>query len=681
MACEYYFLFSHGLSVTNIPRYELLSVLGKLAEIPVDRQRIQHNENGTWVSLDAPLSDRMLREIFFLTGYVQYGGPVLIHRPWAEVGQQELCEALVDYLNVHPDLDQVEPVLMANTVEGFRVAWPYRLPGVAGSRFYRDKYFFKDRPAAVVLREMDPRGGAPEGLWKGLGIKVIDSRASLEAYMEERAARPEAKRPLCLYLFQDHCRASTSAQARYPGADVETQLVLVDSRYSAKNMVHLFDDDKPYWPERITTPPRLAAAALNLSDVPLPGDDGGGRDDSAEYTILDPFVGTGTTLLEAMKYPVSITGNDLDPEIGIKDNISFFTEQEGATVRRLVRHIERHLVDRRDPFLFRLMPIMAGCYGGEPDFANDVSLSHLVGILSGKRDPVAPRYAVLFGPSDNALFQRDGLTFRDLLGAFCKHHDMASPRDRYLVYQVYRVLRQHYPECVFSNHHVDHALFGDVYRRQWSPEHDHGQFKEDHLRSKLELLAEQLERMDEVRSRGAETYETRLREGVPFRPLVSGDAIKLLNQDILDLSGLPAGELNETLTESSAPSVNLVISDLPYSMNTEVDALAELYGAFFALCIKVLRPGGEVILFVLDKVRSGKTVPPAAFSERVQQQMEAQFKEAGRPLAYVPRDLEDDNSPGVLYWKSAKALNRVVLHYRIAQEVTPRTGDRSSPSS
>ena len=660
---EYYFLFTNRIQDTNLPLYELASLLEKILDDPPTPKDFGHGENGAWVTLRRPMTHEQLLTVVRLAGYVQYCGPTIIRAPWVEVDERSLHEAIARYLRQAVSADPgdgdtpnaPQPVLLANTVEGFPVDWPYSLPAVVGSRFYRDKYFLSDQPVAVVLRKMDPPATRPSAPWDAPRLKVLDSLEKLTRF--DDLERDSSQDPLCLYLFQDFTHRGDGS---YPGSGVETQLVLIGSRYSQKNMVHLFDDDKPYWPDRITTPPRLVASAMNLTHTPLPGPSTEGPQDPRFY-VFDPFTGTGTTIIEAQKYPVTVIGNDIENPRGVKDNLEFFLGFTPERVKAHIRQVEARLVEERDPFLHDLLAILDGYYAGDTDFCDTLSVNQLLDALSSG--------SLATGPAGDRLSPREKISLKDATRRFKEAFDTDSglfedPAHRYLIYQVYRVLRQRYPDCVFTSNRISPALFNKLHRTQWSREHDPRGTTKGHLRRKLRLLAEQLEKMEA--EGGRRTYPLRLRRGVPYLPLQNLPPARLLNRDINKLSRMSLEEVNELLgVPGKEARIDLVLSDLPYSMNKDVAGLASLYEACFKLCARAIRPGGELVLFVLDKVRSGKKVPEDAFTGKVEERLRRCFETEGRelrPKAYPDLFPEDR---GRLYWKSKKALNRVILHYHI----------------
>jgi hypothetical protein len=99
----------------------------------------------------------------------------------------------------------------------------------------------------------------------------------------------------------------------------ERYFLCYDQLYSNENPFHVFDENKPAWKAHTTIPHTLAGAMINVSRPWWP--------EGATVKIADPFVGTGTTCLECLKFTETVTeGSDLDSSAALlmNDNLAFF---------------------------------------------------------------------------------------------------------------------------------------------------------------------------------------------------------------------------------------------------------------------------------------------------------------------------------------------------------------------
>jgi len=82
------------------------------------------------------------------------------------------------------------------------------------------------------------------------------------------------------------------------------------------------DESRPYISKEISTSPKVCRALLNLAGA-RPGD-----------TVLDPFCGTGTLLMEAVMLGMKCIGVDIDGDQvqGTKSNLSWFSKDIGQRI-------------------------------------------------------------------------------------------------------------------------------------------------------------------------------------------------------------------------------------------------------------------------------------------------------------------------------------------------------------
>ncbi len=113
--------------------------------------------------------------------------------------------------------------------------------------------------------------------------------------------------------------SSVSQEFRRPGD--ATYFMCFDQQYVNENPYHIFDENKPGWEDHTTIPHTLMGAMINITRPWWPS--------GSERTIVicDPFVGSGTTLLEAAKFrDVRPEGSDRSrmAPIMYRDNCEFF---------------------------------------------------------------------------------------------------------------------------------------------------------------------------------------------------------------------------------------------------------------------------------------------------------------------------------------------------------------------
>src|SRR5581483_7858763 len=107
-----------------------------------------------------------------------------------------------------------------------------------------------------------------------------------------------------------------------------------EQEFKNSSPFHPFDENKPAWRAHTTLPHTLTAAMINIA-LPYRG--------SSTVNLCDPFVGSGTTVIEAAKYPyIAPTGSDNDPLVPqlAFDNAEFFG-LDAAELRGLLGDLGR----------------------------------------------------------------------------------------------------------------------------------------------------------------------------------------------------------------------------------------------------------------------------------------------------------------------------------------------------
>ena len=90
-----------------------------------------------------------------------------------------------------------------------------------------------------------------------------------------------------IWLFADR----TALNIAERNSSVATHYICYEQEYTACSTLVSLDEDKPGWLDHVTCPHSLTAAMLNVA-----------MSHRSEPVVYDPFVGSGTTVLEAMKF-------------------------------------------------------------------------------------------------------------------------------------------------------------------------------------------------------------------------------------------------------------------------------------------------------------------------------------------------------------------------------------------
>ncbi len=403
----------------------------------------------------------------------------------------------------------------------------------------------------------------------------------------------------------------------------ERYFLCYDQLYSNENPFHVFDENKPAWKAHTTIPHTLAGAMINVSRPWWP--------EGATDKIADPFVGTGTTCLECLKFTETVTeGSDLDGSAALlmNDNLAFFSgtpeEIEWAfyTMDAVGKCLESGL-DPKDLDVLVAGQSVMQAYSWAVDLIDRLQQSG----LAGKED-LAP-WAVeeiqrktlferLFFYVARRTVVRNVAAFErgshDWATAYCKEAAI-------LARQTKDLLRKRRAE---TERRVDTRGYLSIFQGTYS-------------------LA-------------CSAHSDRLRAA-------QGGADGTVCVNCLDACALPER------------TFDVVIADPPYGFNTdEAPAdLAHLYSCFLTSMIRALKDEGQLVICLLDRSHTGRQSLFFTNKEVVIQQILVKAEEEGfeviMPTGRVPEPAERFKPP--YYWESIRALRRAILHFRLRRRGQP----------
>ena len=174
-----------------------------------------------------------------------------------------------------------------------------------------EKAYLGDRRLLAVI----------EGLRDRFGNKLVipgpgDSRET-HTRLRSTAQKLDKRRTLWL-LFDRSVPTASDSESRY-------HVVCYAQIYHNENAFFIFKENKPAWITHTTLPHTLAAAMINLTQPLWPK--------RRPVKMVDPFVGTGTTALECLKFnDVTVQAFDHSPmtKILLEDNFQFFSMNHDA---------------------------------------------------------------------------------------------------------------------------------------------------------------------------------------------------------------------------------------------------------------------------------------------------------------------------------------------------------------
>lgn len=495
--------------------------------------------------------------------------------------------------------------------------------GLDDTKIHVEKAWFRIKRLVDILDDL--HDSMSDRLAFGQGGSYLSDRSTHGADSEIDPTRT-------IWLVQDRAIGSPCEQ---PGSD--RYYICYDQLFRARNPIYLFDENKPAWHDHTTLPPTLAAGMLNVVRRPERAD--------IHLGIADPFVGTGTSLLEALRFDqMTFRGSDTasSTKVLIDDNLEFFR----SSLERL-DEIHRQLIVARNE--------LRDALGAEDPSIESTSIFQIATQTLGASDLAAQ------ARQPESLPRLTPEALPDRLA------------DRVLAYIAMRASKR------YSGTFVRAAGAGNV---QWC---------EKYL-LEADLLIEQVSAL--LRLRGLEAVPEEVAPNLVRRygltPALPTGVV--LVQDDYSIACMPrehvvAGvepherdhaqsQRFDLVVGPAGDALNLprdqfdvVIGDPPYGFNTTNDArdLAKLYQSFAKVALQSLRDGGDLILCLPERSHSGRYSPAFTHRSLVVQQLFVAAGEVERQLLFPHDRVEGAEAlcEADYYWESQRALRRTVLHVQV----------------
>ena len=393
--------------------------------------------------------------------------------------------------------------------------------------------------------------------------------------------------------------------------------ICYDQLYDNQNPFQFFDENKPAWVAHTTIPHMLMAAMINVTAPSWSG---------KSALLVDPFVGSGTTWVEACKYPelTVISGDKSSLAVTAAiDNARFFAHRP-ETLRRIATIISAVAESIKDP-------------------TQQVAIQETYGDLTGAA--VADHV-----PQVREWMRPDAIT-DEAAEKFLRGQE--NEVSRILFYLLLRTHRRH--EQALRRH-----------AQNWKNEFARA------FRHEAAALAEQIKLFAALKSK---LPNTTIAASLCVCPGDFSDSVSVAVETLEKLrqrngAQVPkvrnAEELGRLAEEHG--KFNIIITDPPYGFNTDEDsqALAILYRDVIRAAVSTLAPDGQLVICLPERSTIGKD--PAAFTHHriVTHQVLAFAAEIGREVLVPARSL-----PGPVlafqppyYWVSDR-LQRSILHFKI----------------
>ena len=401
----------------------------------------------------------------------------------------------------------------------------------------------------------------------------------------------------------------------------ETFFICYDQQYVNDNHFHIFDENKPAWVSHTTIPHTLLGAMINIARPYLPS--------TRKAILCDPFVGTGTTWLEALKHDdLGCRCSDISPIAALlaQDNLDFFSlpRDELEHLCRQLGRLTEHVRMEPEAYDLRTSPQLFDTTQFRPAAYNQAfELAHA---MADKTDSITPAQVKQLAESrlfDRIVFYLALRTRLRNIGAFereSKDWKTAYAKEaKTLLLQIERLihLRRRQQEAPVTSPPTKATSVG-LHRGKYSAA----------CCPSIEALSK--------------SYQ----QAKAGRGILVHDARELVPK-----------------------SCDIIVTDPPYGFNTndEPGDLAELWTQCLRAMILALTDGGQLVLCLPDQSHTGRDLQyftqPGFITHQVLSIAASVNKEAGVPADVVPPPTRLYRPP--FYWESERALRRAILHFTL----------------
>lgn len=584
-----------------------------------------------------------IQQICFQSGYIHSCGENIYTRNMRKAKYESFVKRLEEYL----ETSNKKLNFIMYTHEDFPIknkiyVNDFQKHGLDEIKFYLEKFYMQNVSLMQVVEELKNN----EKLKDKINIiKKIDAK--------NRNAEE------CIWMIIDR---SIKDDLKYPGES--KYYICYKQIYINENPFHIFDEDKPGWINSVTIPHTLMGAMLNIGRAGCIND----NHENYKIKVIDPFVGSGTTLLETLKY------SDLDFEGGDQCKISRIITKINLEFFALDVEILR----RFQKIIFEFIDIQDSTKSSE--ISKDLDLNkedckawHVLSVFidtelvvknmeefKTKEEEFTEKFNDLTDQLTNAISWRSIERIDD---------NICSNTERYINIRNVNIILQ---ICIL--------LVWRAYRRN--------DFRYKNMNGLPQSFREEI--VEEFKG-----FLYRLSSFIHLRERYKNGTIELLAKDrVIKYSGkytracslndvfiknninTGAEQIQENIDvlkfleqfEGDKEKVDLIITDPPYGFNTveEINSFSELYIKFIEAMVKTMKNGGQIIMCLPAWSYSGKTVNVFSQKEVVSRQF---MIAAQKNNMYMAEKKENFAEPTQLYtfpfyWDSEKALRRDIVKFQ-----------------
>ncbi|GHV93550.1 hypothetical protein AGMMS50268_40530 [Spirochaetia bacterium] len=580
-----------------------------------------------------------IEKICYFSGYIHSCGENIYTRNMLKASKEQFCNNLERFKEDIEKEEKYENMrLMLYTHEDFT---PYDRSigdpddflknGLDNIKFYMEKYYMQKEPLWDVFEFIKN----DSNLGTFYNVMPSGDYRRTEEYFTETS----------VWLIIDY---SVGDSLQFPGDD--KYYICYHQSHKNENPFHLFDENKPGWIDHVTIPHTLSGAMLNIA-ILLCGN-------KRPLTAIDPFVGTGTTYLEALRHnDLDFSGSDISglSRIATKDNLRFFCIMQ-YDLKKLILflvqilekkdknifipdsvHIEYVQNDVLDTIIIALDNNLQIMYDfvSDKDF-NDIKEQDFISWTKMYADNILKE-----SHQEKITIKRDKLLFatRILIYTMIKAHK----RNAYAILRA----RKEWKEAFY--YELKELYSRTIaFKKQYYRMNSNGR----HLNSNDALII----------------YSAPFSKAVSLNPLYVFKKSMKLSEDTIEPECDISDRLNELISEGK--KFDIILTDPPYGFNTDEDKMkfSQLYLEILPKLVEILSNNGIIMLCLPAHSHSGKGVDYFVQKEIISLQLNIAAI-ANNKVLHENIEINKANHKVYttsLYWDSEKALKRDIVCFQFS---------------
>ena len=499
--------------------------------------------------------------------------------------------------------------------------------GLDEIKFYAEKFYMGEFSFTDVIHEMESR------FKEKLEIpKAGDYHLCIKG-----------KSKSSIFLIVD--RRPLNEQSNYPSREVF--YICYEQKYINENPYHLFDENKPGWIDHVTIPHTLMGSMLNIA---MPIAKKYREKDTDKINILDPFVGSGTTYLESLKYfDINFSGSDLTPlaTIVAKDNLLFF----------------RLKYDDLNKIYLRVCHWQSALIGENTSAFSEKEREYIntkINTINVEMSKSATRH---FKRGSDSIYTNVIKEFEIIMNNFDENHQ-----------DVDSIIKECLDGLKEFDAHLCFYLCLKAYKRNIKGFNRKSVDLYCALFRELEKFGTEITNLIKLRKRIDKIDNDEIKQNgqnVSYLANFSNGCsvdIDKLDVDNVEKTIKSNRDVIEELNESTENKYDIIITDPPYGFNTheETKEFARLYADMLPKMLNKLKPHGQLLICLPEASNTGRMIHYFTQKRIIMHQL----------LTYASKNrsiilpLNIISTPKWLYkapyfWESEKVLRRSILHFVI----------------